>query len=60
MQLDDNDPGCSHSVKTGAVTNEHFNEHTGFDFVVVVVVVAAAVYSLFLAVLGGPNLDKTN
>lgn len=36
-------PGCSHSVKTGAVPNEHFNEHTGFDFVVVVV---AAAFSL--------------
>lgn len=31
MQLDKSTMG----VKRGAVPNEHFNEHTGFDFVVV-------------------------
>lgn len=41
VQLD-NDPGCSHSVKTRAGPNEHFNEHTGFDSVVG----AAAAFSL--------------
>lgn len=42
MQVD-NDLGCSRGVKAGAVPNEHFNEHTGFDFVVVA---AAAAFSL--------------
>lgn len=50
MQLD-NDPGRSHGVKTGAGTNEHFNEHTGFDFVVVV---AAA---FFFSCCNGLHLD---